>query len=209
MAQPDSGRAAAATTDDAAADLRTDRLMKAALAILGETGRTDFTVAQVVERAKTSLRAFYQRFGTKDELLLALIESIMVESTGRWRAETDGLAPTDALRYLIERISAPAESSTQHGINRGLTNYNEQLADAYPREYAQVLSPIHRLISDILSRGMSTGEFRADLDVDATAAIVMQTALGALRLRSLGAELFARPVGGTLIHEFCLRGLTR
>ena len=52
---------------------RTARFMKSALAILGETGRTDFTVLEVVERSKTSLRSFYQRFSTKDELLLALI----------------------------------------------------------------------------------------------------------------------------------------
>ncbi len=55
--------------------------MKSALAILGETGRTDFTVLEVVERSKTSLRSFYQHFSTKDELLLALIDKIMSEST--------------------------------------------------------------------------------------------------------------------------------
>lgn len=181
--------------------------MKAALSILGETGRTDFTVAQVVERAKTSLRAFYQRFATKDELLLALIEQILAEATARWRTETDVLPPTEALRVLIAAISAPAESRTQDGINRGLTTYNEQLADTYPREYAQVLAPIHELVRDILRRGLAVGEFRSDLDIDATAAILMQTALGALRLRSLGSELFGRPVDGAQIYDFCLRGL--
>ena len=60
---------------------RERRFMKSALAILGETGRTDFTVLEVVERSKTSLRSFYQHFSTKDELLLALIDKIMSEST--------------------------------------------------------------------------------------------------------------------------------
>ena len=59
--------------------------MRSALAILGETGRTDFTVLEVVERSKTSLRSFYQHYSTKDELLLALIEKIMAESAKRWR----------------------------------------------------------------------------------------------------------------------------
>ena len=66
--------------------------MRSALAILGETGRTDFTVLEVVERSKTSLRSFYQHFSTKDELLLALIDKIMAESTREWRDDTDGLA---------------------------------------------------------------------------------------------------------------------
>ena len=115
--------------------------MKSALAILGETGRTDFTVLEVVERSKTSLRAFYQHFATKDELLLALIDKIMAESTQRWRDETSGLDGVAALRLLIDRISAPAHSSTQEGINRGLTFYNDHLAETLPGEYARVLLP--------------------------------------------------------------------
>ena len=35
---------------------RGDRFIKTAVAILGETGRTDFTVQEVVARSKTSLR---------------------------------------------------------------------------------------------------------------------------------------------------------
>src|ERR1700712_2507665 len=104
---------------------RSSRFMRSALAILGETGRTDFTVLEVVERSKTSLRSFYQHFTTKDELLLALIDKIMAESTLNWREAIDGLDATAALRLVVERISAPASTSTQDSINRGLTFYND------------------------------------------------------------------------------------
>ncbi len=160
--------------------------MSSALAILGETGRTDFTVLEVVERSKTSLRSFYQHFSTKDELLLALIDKIMAESTKKWREDTTGLDSTAALRVLIDRICAPAESSTQDSINRGLTYYNDRLAETLPREYARVLSPLHQLIQDILNQGIAEGSFRADLDVDTTAALILQTVLGAMRLRFAG-----------------------
>src|SRR5258705_12857007 len=100
---------------------RASRFMKSALAILGETGRTDFTVLEVVERSKTSLRSFYQHFSTKDELLLALIDKIMSESTRKWREDTTGLGSTAALRVLIDRICTPAETTTQDKANRGLT----------------------------------------------------------------------------------------
>src|SRR5438045_9111248 len=86
---------------------RERRFMRSALSILAETGRTDFTVLEVVERSKTSLRSFYQHFTTKDELLLALIDTIMAESTKQWRKETDGLAAADAMRLLIERLCTP------------------------------------------------------------------------------------------------------
>src|SRR3982074_2274159 len=147
---------------------RERRFMRSALAILGETGRTDFTVLEVVERSKTSLRSFYQHFSTKDELLLALIDKIMSESTRQWREGTAGLPPVAALRMLIDRICTPAESTTQDKVNRGLTYYNDHLAEALPREYARVLSPLHELIKDIINRGITEGTFRRDLDIDAT-----------------------------------------
>jgi AcrR family transcriptional regulator len=186
---------------------RAKRFMKSALAILGETGRTDFTVLEVVERSKTSLRSFYQHFSTKDELLLALIDKIMSESTRQWRAATTGLPSTKALRVLIDRICTPAESSTQDRVNRGLTDYNDHLAETLPREYARVLSPLHVLIKDIINSGIAEGTFRTDLDVDATAALIMQSALGAMRLRVLGAELNGVPIDPNHIYDFCLGGL--
>jgi AcrR family transcriptional regulator len=186
---------------------RTTRFMRSALAILGETGRTDFTVLEVVERSKTSLRSFYQHFSSKDELLLALIDKIMAESTQRWRDVTTGLPAPEALRVLVDRICAPAESSTQDSINRGLTFYNDHLAETLPSEYARVLSPLQRLIADILHRGIDAGDFRAGLDVDTDAALIMQVTLGAMRLRVLGAELNGVPIQGNDIYQFCVRGL--
>ncbi|WP_083443257.1 TetR/AcrR family transcriptional regulator [Mycolicibacterium aurum] len=182
--------------------------MRSALAILGETGRTDFTVLEVVERSKTSLRAFYQHFATKDELLLALVERIMADAGERWRAEAERLPSDEALRMLIDRISAPAESTTQDSINRGLTYYNDHLLETRPKEFAKVLSPLHRLLGDILRRGIDEGTFRADLDVDTDAAILMQTVLGAMRLRELGTELNGVPIEGADIYAFCIRALT-
>lgn len=190
-------------------EARAQSFMRSALAILGETGRTDFTVLEVVERSKTSLRAFYQHFATKDELLLALVAKIMVDATDRWRAETTGLSSGAALRRLIDRIGAPAESTTQDSINRGLTYYNDHLLETRPKEFARVLAPLHSLVVDILRRGIAEGEFRADLDVATDAAILMQTVLGALRLRELGAELNGVPIDSAHLYAFCVRGIQK
>lgn len=189
------------------AESRIDRFMKSALAIMAKTGRTDFTVVEVVERSKTSLRVFYQHFASKDELMLALIEQIMTESSARWHTETDGMSCADALRLLIDRLSTPAESSTQDSINRGLTSYNDHLAESRPREYARVLAPLHKLLTEILARGVAEGTLRADVDVDAAAAIIMQGVLGVARLQTLGAELTGTPVDGERLFDFCMRGL--
>lgn len=197
----------APTTGAPDAESRASRFMRSALEILGETGRTDFTVLEVVERSKTSLRSFYQHFSTKDELLLALVDVIMAESTKDWRAETEGLGAAAALHVLVDRICTPASSSTQEGINRGLTFYNDHLAEAMPNEYARVLAPLHTLICDIIQRGIDSATFDFTLQVEVTAALIMQTVLGAMRLRTLGVELNGTPIGGDHIYAFCLRTL--
>jgi len=210
MGKP-SGRtgAGAADSDTVDEESRSSRFMRSALAILGETGRTDFTVLEVVERSKTSLRSFYQHFSTKDELLLALIDRIMTESTARWREDTDGLDAIPALHGLIERISAPAASTKQDSINRGLTYYNDHLAESLPGEYARVLSPLHGLIGDIIRRGIAEGAFYDALNVDTTATLIMQTVMGALRLRVLGAEIHGIPIDAEHIYDFCLRAVKK
>jgi AcrR family transcriptional regulator len=200
------GSAGAGGTDE---ESRANRFMRSALDILGETGKADFTVLEVVERSKTSLRSFYQHFSTKDELLLALIERIMTESTARWRNDTDGLDAVAAMKRLIDRVSSPASSTTQDSINRGLTYYNDHLAETLPREYAMVLSPVHDLIREIIERGIAEGSYDPQLNVEATTTLVMQAALGATRLRTLGAELNGVPVGSDHINEFCHRALRR
>lgn len=181
---------------------RADRFIKTAVAILGETGRTDFTVQEIVARSKTSLRAFYQHFGSKDELLLALFDRTIAQSVGAWRTETTGLDSTAALKLVIDRISQQPESSTQDSLNRALSLYNQHLAETRPREYARVLSPLHQLFRDIVGQGITEGVFNPGLDVGAAAAIVMQTVVGAQRLHWLGSELNGTPIDAGQLYDF-------
>jgi hypothetical protein len=113
------------------------------------------------------------------------------------------------MRVLIDRICTPAASTKQDSINRGLTFYNDHLAETLPREYARVLLPLHRLIQDILNRGLADQTFRPDLDVESSAALIMQSVLGAMRLRVLGVELNGAPIEAGHIYDFCVRGLLR
>jgi uncharacterized protein (TIGR00369 family) len=196
-----------APDDEAEPTTRDARFIKTAVEILGETGRTDFTVQEVVARSKTSLRAFYQHFSSKDELLIALLERTMAQSTQAWRAETTGLDSTAAIKLIIDRISAEPESSTQDSLNRAMNLYNQHLAETRPRDYARVLSPLHELLRDVVQRGITEGVFRPNLDVGPAAAIVMQTILGALRLHWLGAELTGAPIDAAHLYDFCVRAL--
>jgi uncharacterized protein (TIGR00369 family) len=192
---------------DEAEVTRGDRFIKTAVEILGETGRTDFTVQEVVARSKTSLRAFYQHFSSKDELLLALFDRTIDQSARTWRAEINGLDSTSALKLVIDRLSQQPESSTQDSLNRALSLYNQHLAETRPREYARVLSPLHQLMRDIVGQGITEGVFNPGLDVGATAAIIMQTMVGAQRLHWLGSELNGTPIDAGQLYDFASRAL--
>ena len=192
---------------DEAEVTRGDRFIKTAVEILGETGRTDFTVQEIVARSKTSLRAFYQHFSSKDELLLALFDRTIEQSAQTWRAEINGLDSTSALKLVIDRLSQQPESSTQDSLNRALSLYNQHLAETRPREYARVLSPLHQLIRDIVGQGITEGVFNPGLDVGATAAIIMQTMVGAQRLHWLGSELNGTPIDAGQLYDFASRAL--
>ena len=73
----------------ARAENRLQRFLDAALELMneGDPGR-DFTVHEVVERSGQSLRLFYQYFGGKHELLLALFEE-SVRSTAEFLQRED------------------------------------------------------------------------------------------------------------------------
>ncbi|MHA7663802.1 TetR/AcrR family transcriptional regulator [Mycolicibacterium sp. HS_4_1] len=200
---------AGVANNGADARTRASEFMRSALDILGETGRTEFTVLEVVERSRTSLRAFYQHFATKDDLVLALIDAMLNEFTTTWQAEAAELEPRAALRALVDGICVPPASSTQDSINRGLTFYHDRLAETMPDDYGRVLTPLHALIVDIVERGIGDDTFRPGLDVETTAALVMQTIFGALRLRALGPGLGLTPIGSDRIYAFCLRALEK
>ena len=62
------------------AEQRVQRFLDAAFELIDQKGTTEFTIQEVVDRSKQSLRGFYQYFDGKDELLLALFEETVRES---------------------------------------------------------------------------------------------------------------------------------
>src|SRR5579872_3517939 len=91
---------------------RSDRFMAAATELLRETNRTDFTVQQIVERSKMSLRSFYQHFASKDELLLALFEEAIRGYIARLRAIVVTYDdPVQQMRAFVTGLFASIEGS--------------------------------------------------------------------------------------------------
>jgi AcrR family transcriptional regulator len=188
---------------------RSDRFIQAAIEILTETGRTDFTVQELIERSKTSLRSFYQHFSGKEELLLALFEEVIGTSVAEWREEIEPITDSlEALHLLVDRIHGHAGQQSDNRIQRALAVYHLQLAESRPMEYARVLAPLRELILELVQRGVAVdGRFRDDIGPEALAMIMMQTVVGAAHMHALGAEPSGLRLDTEQLWAFCASGL--
>jgi AcrR family transcriptional regulator len=194
-------------SDRVDAESRGDQFIRTAREILVETGRTDFRVQELVERSKTSLRTFYQHFKSKDELLLALTEDVMVYSAREWRGEVDQLDAEAALRLVLSRLYTRSESTKQLSLNRALTSYHSHLAETHPEEYARVVGPLRDLVVDVLHRGVDAGTVRTDMNIETLAVLVMQTAMVSARLHALGVEMTGADEPVVALWQFCVGGI--
>src|SRR6202035_4177871 len=77
----------------ARAQERTDRFVAASIELMEERGSIEFTVQDVVDRSKMSIRTFYNFFASKDDLLVAVHETILAnEVVPRMRARCEALS---------------------------------------------------------------------------------------------------------------------
>src|SRR6185503_3380391 len=87
------------------AEQRVQGLLDAAFELIDERGTTQFTIQEVVDRSKQSLRGFYQYFDSKDELLFALLEETTRESLKDLQSAVESeTEPLARLRAFIIRL---------------------------------------------------------------------------------------------------------
>src|ERR1051325_3617620 len=111
----------------ARAHARSDRFVKAATQLLQEKGNTDFTVQDVVDRSKMSIRTFYKYFASKEDLLVAVYETVVArEAVPRLRKAID--KHRDPMLRLRAYIECLIELTAKTGpAARTLTNYQNRL----------------------------------------------------------------------------------
>jgi len=188
---------------------RSDRFMAAATELMLETNRTDFTVQQIVERSKMSLRSFYQHFASKDELLLALLEEGIRGAIERLRVQVGRHDdPVERLRTFIVGLSRLTEQDTGSTTNRAFTVYHLRLAESHPTEFAHAIAPQVDLLIEILEAGVASGRFRSDMPTPHLATIVTQALVSSMHMNVLGVQLAAARVTGENLFSFCLGGVS-
>ena len=163
------------------AESRVQRFLDAAMELFNSRPGREFTVQEVVERSGQSLHSFYQYFGGKHELLLALFEEQVRSTTERLgqviAPEDDPLERLHAFVVEYYRMCRPTEDGPGGATRRaplGMAEFAQQLLTEHPKEAARVFSPLVSLFEEVLQQAASAGFVRSGLRHGPIVGIVLE-----------------------------------
>jgi AcrR family transcriptional regulator len=193
------------------AEQRVQALLDAAFALIDERGTTEFTIQEVVDRSKQSLRGFYQYFASKDELLFALLEETIRESLTDLRSAVESeSAPLKQLRAFTIRLHEwcePLGSRRKRGAHNRIpiSEFSLQLALRDPERLTAAMAPISRLLLELLKAAVTTGALQVT-DTQRAALLIQQTVMYGWLMNRFVQNSRSR-VTAEDAWEFCLHGL--
>ncbi len=206
-------RAVARSVDAARdrAEQRVQRFLDAAFALIDERGSTEFSVQDVAERSRQSLRTFYEYFDSLDELMIALFEETVREALHDIRAAVDRHEdPLDRVRAFVVTLydwCDPDEHPRKRGehVRRPVSEFAVHLAPNHAERVRAALVPQTRLLRSLLDDAGAAGALGA-IDPRRAAALVQQMVFS----NWFGNRLIENPdhrIGADEMWDFCRRGL--
>ena len=171
----------------ARAEKRVQRFLDAALELMATSDNQDFTVQQVVERSGQSLRAFYQYFEGKYELLLALFEESVAKTAEELGILVDEIDdPLERLRVFVveyyNRCTPAPRGPKSRGSGSGsqrpnplaIADFAQKLLTEHPKEASDAFGPLVILFVGILDDAAEAGAIRPGFDHRRVAGVVLQ-----------------------------------
>lgn len=186
---------------------RVQRFLDAAQSIIIEKGSTDFTVQEVVDRSRQSLRSFYLQFDGKHELLLALFEDALSRSADQIRAAT--ASQTDPIERLKVAIELLFESSRPDPTAKRplFTDFAPRLLVSHPSEVKVAHAPLLVLLTELMEEASEAGRLRPTINPRRMAAMTMQTVM--FVAQSSGSDdATNKPITADEVWDFVAHGFT-
>ncbi len=152
---------------------KSNGFVEAAMELLDTTGGLNFTVQDVVDRSKLSLRSFYQTFASKDDLLLALFEEC-VATAAEWQRGRM-VKHEDPIEQIREFLTSLWIGQLSPEVVRALSLYNLTLSATRPSDLAHALEPQLNVLHEAVERGVATGQVRDDIDARRLSEILLHT----------------------------------
>jgi len=188
------------------AEQRVQRFLDAAQAIITEKDNTDFTVQEVVDRSRQSLRSFYQHFDGKHELLLALFEDALRRATDQIRAAASGQSdPLDRLRVAVQLLFELCRPDP--AARRPLfTDFAPQLLLTHPAEVKVAHAPLLTLLTELMTQIEAAGQLRPSIKPRRAAALTMQTVMFVAQSSEVSDSESGHSLSAEEVWDFCARG---
>ena len=185
---------------------RVQRFLDAAQAIIIEKGSTDFTVQEVVDRSRQSLRSFYLQFDGKHELLLALFEDALSRSADQIRAATVSHSdPLDRLKVAVQLLFEASRPDPT--AKRPLfTDFAPRLLVSHPAEVKVAHAPLLALLTELMEQAGAAGKLRDDINPRLMAAMTMQTVMFIAQSSGSSDDATIHPITADEVWDFCSRG---
>jgi AcrR family transcriptional regulator len=185
---------------------RSAKLIFAAATLMEQTNGDNFTVQEVADLARQSVRTVYVHFDGKDDLLLAVFEEVMNAYT---RLVSEAIAVFDdplervaAAVYFSSRLTERATS----GISVGVARLRARFAVAMPDELARTQAPLTELYARVLREAADTGGVALH-DTKAATFVLRHLVEAIGTTRTLGDQFGLDLPDHIDIVEFTLRGL--
>jgi AcrR family transcriptional regulator len=184
------------------ADERRQALVKAAYDAIAEKGLQGLRTREVAARVGLTHATLHYYFPTKQDLIDAVIkyavfQRILPAGAASPNPHFEGETPREMLHwYLTNLQQSMKDDPTTYLVLSELLRHAQH--DAYIRDLfvrQEIFGGWHRTLVALLEAGVAQGQFRADLDPEETASILMIFNIG------LGTTLLARvptPVEGML-----------
>ncbi len=139
-------------------------ILRAAEHLFGLHGFQKAGVAEIAAQANVSKPLIYRYFESKKHLFEVVVDCVITEWCEVIAAEGARATPS-AAHSLRGIVRASLEFARDHSVVRGLLARESQLMLAgYSDVLERGIATLHRVVSEVLDRGMRTGEIRTDLD---------------------------------------------
>jgi AcrR family transcriptional regulator len=141
---------------------RSHKVIRAARELVAQGGLEAVTLRPLLEKSGLSRRAFYDRFRSMDDVLLALFEETMAQGAvalAKKIAKVEG-APA-RLEALVRAMASAAQGrSKDRTYMLAMSSEHVRLAEQRPHELLEATRPMSRLMEEILADGMQEGTIR-------------------------------------------------
>jgi TetR/AcrR family transcriptional regulator len=185
----------------------TTRIVNAAIQLAIDSGGTTFTVQQLVDRAGVALQTFYRHFGSKDALMLAVVEEASRAENARIAERAQAASdPLSRLRVIVMTAFRTANRAVDGSLGSTISRETRRLREDYPDELASLSAPLVKLLHDAIVAANAAGLIHAE-DPERDAKLIVELVSGAF-IDAAHSGAGSSPLDSeAYIWRFCLRAL--